>query len=251
MPDGWFFQEEKRGDTVAFFISKESIAKGGQFQTGLDRQRSQAQEGPGARARHESHRASTPEPETCRSSGRPKTESSSSTAPASTSGRIRRSFTRALARDRKQPHEHAVRRSLFESSGCDVGRSLEARRSDADGLLARRRDLASGIREAEADSGRDRRDGASARGTGWLRRARDPGCPRRGRRPPFGPTVRRPLPAKAPRRRRSPPGRASWAPPEPSPRSPRSTRRSPARPGSPHRGCPGIASPSPRCRRGV
>jgi len=35
MPDGWFFKEEENKGTHAFFISKENIAKGGEFQTGL------------------------------------------------------------------------------------------------------------------------------------------------------------------------------------------------------------------------
>jgi len=35
MPEGWFFQEERKGDIRAFFISKENIAKGGEFATGL------------------------------------------------------------------------------------------------------------------------------------------------------------------------------------------------------------------------
>jgi hypothetical protein len=35
MPEGWFFKEELHGDTRAFFISKESIEKGGEFETGL------------------------------------------------------------------------------------------------------------------------------------------------------------------------------------------------------------------------
>lgn len=35
MPKGWFFKEENHDGTRAFFISKESIEKGGEFSTGL------------------------------------------------------------------------------------------------------------------------------------------------------------------------------------------------------------------------
>ena len=35
MPEGWFFKEEEAEGTHAFFISKERIAKGGEFATGL------------------------------------------------------------------------------------------------------------------------------------------------------------------------------------------------------------------------
>lgn len=35
IPEGWFFKEEENKGTHAFFISKESIAKGGDFATGL------------------------------------------------------------------------------------------------------------------------------------------------------------------------------------------------------------------------
>lgn len=34
-PDGWYFKEEEKGDTKAFFISKESADKEGMFKTGL------------------------------------------------------------------------------------------------------------------------------------------------------------------------------------------------------------------------
>ena len=34
-PDGWFFHEEVNGGTLAYFISKQDISKGGEFQTGL------------------------------------------------------------------------------------------------------------------------------------------------------------------------------------------------------------------------
>ncbi|MGA2438627.1 MAG: hypothetical protein ABSF57_08960 [Acidobacteriaceae bacterium] len=34
-PDGWFFHQEMDNGTLAYFISKEDISKGGEFQTGL------------------------------------------------------------------------------------------------------------------------------------------------------------------------------------------------------------------------
>lgn len=34
-PSGWFFQREETKGTLAYFITKESIANGGEFQTGL------------------------------------------------------------------------------------------------------------------------------------------------------------------------------------------------------------------------
>lgn len=34
-PTGWFFHEEQNSGTLAYFISKEDISKGGEFQTGL------------------------------------------------------------------------------------------------------------------------------------------------------------------------------------------------------------------------
>jgi hypothetical protein len=34
-PDGWFFKSESAKGTLAYFITKESIANGGEFQTGL------------------------------------------------------------------------------------------------------------------------------------------------------------------------------------------------------------------------
>lgn len=35
MPDGWFYKQEVKGGTFAFFITKEDIAKDGEFYTGL------------------------------------------------------------------------------------------------------------------------------------------------------------------------------------------------------------------------
>jgi hypothetical protein len=34
-PDGWFYKREEQKDTLAYFITKENIDKGGRFQTGL------------------------------------------------------------------------------------------------------------------------------------------------------------------------------------------------------------------------
>jgi hypothetical protein len=34
-PNGWFFRREEKKDTLAYFITKESIEHGGEFQTGL------------------------------------------------------------------------------------------------------------------------------------------------------------------------------------------------------------------------
>lgn len=34
-PTGWFFHEEQNSGTLAYFISKKDISKGGEFQTGL------------------------------------------------------------------------------------------------------------------------------------------------------------------------------------------------------------------------
>jgi hypothetical protein len=34
-PEGWFYQREQKDGTLAFFITKEDISKGGEFQTGL------------------------------------------------------------------------------------------------------------------------------------------------------------------------------------------------------------------------
>ncbi len=34
-PDGWFFKQEEQKGTLAYFITKEDISKGGEFQTGL------------------------------------------------------------------------------------------------------------------------------------------------------------------------------------------------------------------------
>lgn len=34
-PDGWFFKKEESNGTLAYFITKEDISKGGEFQTGL------------------------------------------------------------------------------------------------------------------------------------------------------------------------------------------------------------------------
>lgn len=34
-PKGWFFQQEEQKGTLAYFISKEDISKGGEFRTGL------------------------------------------------------------------------------------------------------------------------------------------------------------------------------------------------------------------------
>lgn len=35
MPDGWFFREEQKDGTRAFFITQEKIEEGGEFETGL------------------------------------------------------------------------------------------------------------------------------------------------------------------------------------------------------------------------
>jgi hypothetical protein len=34
-PDGWFFKQEEKNGTIAYFITKESIEQGGDFSTGL------------------------------------------------------------------------------------------------------------------------------------------------------------------------------------------------------------------------
>lgn len=35
MPDGWYFREEEKNGTRAFFITREKIEEGGEFETGL------------------------------------------------------------------------------------------------------------------------------------------------------------------------------------------------------------------------
>ncbi len=123
VPDGWFFKEEQKDDARAFFISRESIEKGGEFQTGLTINVVKLKKDPAP------DRAKLYIAEISQQGEIQKLWQEGERRPAA----LRRApprhegspaLHRARARDRQQPHQYPLHPQIREP-GCELGRGVE------------------------------------------------------------------------------------------------------------------------------